>query len=317
MIQWKEDMTARILVIGVGGAGRNFVNRMIEEGVTGVEFVCTDSHVNGYKTKQFIKIGRNLTKGLPACEPEVGRAAAEENREEIASLVKGADIVFVVCGMGAGTGTGASPVVAEISRELGILTVGIVTKPFSFEPKSRMNNAISGIETLRENVDTLIVISNDKLLQTVDRNISLPNLLGKSDEVLQRSVQGITDLITMPLLADLDFMDVKMAMKDKGIAHIGIGTGTGKNMCMDAVKEAVSSPLLETAIQGAFSVIINISGDVGLAESSEVASYIEHLTGEDTCIIWGSIHDDSEVGTVRITVIATGLEERGEDGGLT
>ncbi|MDE6567795.1 MAG: cell division protein FtsZ, partial [Lachnospiraceae bacterium] len=207
------------------------------------------------------------------------------------------------------TGTGAAPVVAEISKELGILTVGIVTKPFTFEAKSRMNNAISGIETLRESVDTLIVIPNDKLLQIVDRRTSMPDALRKADEVLQQGVQGITDLINVPGLINLDFADVQTVMKDKGIAHIGIGTGTGEDKCVDAVKEAVSSPLLETTIEGASHVILNISGDVGLQESYEAASYIENLTGENTNIIFGVMCEDSESESVKITVIATGLEE--------
>lgn len=309
----ETDMAAKILVIGVGGGGNNAVNRMIEEGIVGVEFVCINTdkqHLSKCKANQCVQIGEKLTKGLGAgADPEVGKAAAEENREEITELVKGADMVFVTCGMGGGTGTGAAPVVAEISKELGILTVGIVTKPFTFEAKSRMNNAISGIETLRESVDTLIVIPNDKLLQIVDRRTSMPDALRKADEVLQQGVQGITDLINVPGLINLDFADVQTVMKDKGIAHIGIGTGTGEDKCVDAVKEAVSSPLLETTIEGASHVILNISGDVGLQESYEAASYIENLTGENTNIIFGVMCEDSESETVKITVIATGLEE--------
>lgn len=309
----ETDMAAKILVIGVGGGGNNAVNRMIEEGIMGVEFVCINTdkqHLSKCKANQCVQIGEKLTKGLGAgADPEVGKAAAEENREEITELVKGADMVFVTCGMGGGTGTGAAPVVAEISKELGILTVGIVTKPFTFEAKSRMNNAISGIETLRESVDTLIVIPNDKLLQIVDRRTSMPDALRKADEVLQQGVQGITDLINVPGLINLDFADVQTVMKDKGIAHIGIGTGTGEDKCVDAVKEAVSSPLLETTIEGASHVILNISGDVGLQESYEAASYIENLTGENTNIIFGVMCEDSESESVKITVIATGLEE--------
>lgn len=309
----ETDMAAKILVIGVGGGGNNAVNRMIEEGIVGVEFVCINTdkqHLSKCKANQCVQIGEKLTKGLGAgADPEVGKAAAEENREEITELVKGADMVFVTCGMGGGTGTGAAPVVAEISKELGILTVGIVTKPFTFEAKSRMNNAISGIETLRESVDTLIVIPNDKLLQIVDRRTSMPDALRKADEVLQQGVQGITDLINVPGLINLDFADVQTVMKDKGIAHIGIGMGTGEDKCVDAVKEAVSSPLLETTIEGASHVILNISGDVGLQESYEAASYIENLTGENTNIIFGVMCEDSESEAVKITVIATGLEE--------
>lgn len=309
----ETDMAAKILVIGVGGGGNNAVNRMIEEGIVGVEFICINTdkqHLSKCKANQCVQIGEKLTKGLGAgADPEVGKAAAEENREEITELVKGADMVFVTCGMGGGTGTGAAPVVAEISKELGILTVGIVTKPFTFEAKSRMNNAISGIDTLRESVDTLIVIPNDKLLQIVDRRTSMPDALRKADEVLQQGVQGITDLINVPGLINLDFADVQTVMKDKGIAHIGIGTGTGEDKCVDAVKEAVSSPLLETTIEGASHVILNISGDVGLQEAYEAASYIEDLTGENTNIIFGVMCEDSQSEVVKITVIATGLEE--------
>lgn len=309
----EADMAAKILVIGVGGGGNNAVNRMIEEGIVGVEFICINTdkqHLSKCKANQCVQIGEKLTKGLGAgADPEVGKAAAEENREEITELVKGADMVFVTCGMGGGTGTGAAPVVAEISKELGILTVGIVTKPFTFEAKSRMNNAISGIDTLRESVDTLIVIPNDKLLQIVDRRTSMPDALRKADEVLQQGVQGITDLINVPGLINLDFADVQTVMKDKGIAHIGIGMGTGEDKCVDAVKEAVSSPLLETTIEGASHVILNISGDVGLQEAYEAASYIENLTGENTNIIFGVMCEDSQSEAVKITVIATGLEE--------
>lgn len=304
-------VVAKILVIGVGGGGNNAVNRMIEEGVMGVEFVCINTdkqHLSKCKATQCIQIGEKLTKGLGAgADPEVGKAAAEESREEITEMLKGAEMVFVTCGMGGGTGTGAAPVVAEISKELGILTVGIVTKPFTFEAKSRMNNAISGIETLRDSVDTLIVIPNDKLLEIVDRRTSLPDALRKADEVLQQGVQGITDLINVPALINLDFADVKTVMKDKGIAHIGIGMGTGEDKCMDAVKEAVSSPLLETTIEGASHVILNFSGNVALQETSEAASYIESLAGENSNIIFGVMYDESE--EVKITVIATGLEE--------
>lgn len=309
----EADLAAKILVIGVGGGGNNAVNRMIEEGIQGVEFVCINTdkqHLLNCKAPVCLQVGEKLTKGLGAgADPEVGRAAAEENREEITDIVKGADMVFVTCGMGGGTGTGAAPIVAEISKELGILTVGIVTKPFRFEARSRMNNALSGIENLKKNVDTLIVIPNDKLLEIVDRRTSMPDALKKADEVLQQGVQGITDLINVPGLINLDFADVQTVMKDKGIAHIGIGMGSGDDKCVDAVKQAISSPLLETTIEGASHVIINISGnDVGLQEASEAAYYVEELTGENCNIIFG-VSDASDPDIVKITVIATGLEE--------
>ena len=311
----ESDLAAKIIVIGVGGGGNNAVNRMIDEGIMGVEFVCVNrdkQHLSNCKAGNCIQIGENLTKGLGAgADPEVGKAAAEENREELTELVKGADMVFVTCGMGGGTGTGAAPVIAGIAKEMGILTVGIVTKPFRFEARSRMNNATSGIDELKKNVDTLIVIPNDKLLEIVDRRTSLPDALKKADEVLQQGVQGITDLINVPGLINLDFADVQTVMKDKGIAHIGIGTGSGDDKCVEAVKEAISSPLLETTIEGASHVIINISGDVGLQEANDAAMYIEELTGENTNIIFGVMFPEAEDDSVKITVIATGLEDDG------
>ncbi len=308
----EADLAAKILVIGVGGGGNNAVNRMIEEGIQGVEFICINTdkqHLLNCKAPVCLQIGERLTRGLGAgADPAVGKAAAEENREEITEIVKGADMVFVTCGMGGGTGTGAAPIVAEISKDLGILTVGIVTKPFRFEAGSRMKNAISGIEQLKNNVDTLIVIPNDKLLEIIDRRTSIPDALKKADEVLQQGVQGITDLINVPGLINLDFADVRTVMKDKGMAHIGIGMGSGDNKCLDAVKQAISSPLLETTIEDASHVIINISGsDVGLQEANEAALFVEDLTGEDSNIIFG-ISDNSSTDFVQITVIATGLE---------
>lgn len=307
-----SEITAKIIVVGVGGGGNNAVNRMIQEGIKGVEFICINTdkqHLMNCNSATCLQIGEKLTKGLGAgANPEVGKAAAEENREDITEMIKGADMVFVTCGMGGGTGTGAAPAVAEISKELGILTVGIVTKPFKFEARSRMNNALAGIENLKNNVDTLIVIPNDKLLEIVDRRTSMQDALSKADEVLQQGVQGITDLINVPGLINLDFADVQTVMKDKGVAHIGIGTGTGDDKCLDAVKQAISSPLLETTIEGASDVIINIAGDVGLQEAGEAASYIEELTGENSNIIFG-VSDGAGDDTVKITVIATGLDE--------
>lgn len=310
----EADSSAKILVIGVGGAGNNAVNRMIEENIIGVEFICVNTdkqHLKTCKAPTCIQIGEKLTKGLGAgAQPEVGAKAAEENREELTELIKGSDMVFVTCGMGGGTGTGAAPVVAQISKELGILTVGIVTKPFKFEAKARMNNAIGGIERLKENVDTLIVIPNDRLLEIVDRRTTMPDALRKADEVLQQGVQGITDLINVPGLINLDFADVQTVMKDKGVAHIGIGLGKGDEKCIDAVKQAITSPLLETTIEGASHVIINISGDISLIEANEAATFVQELAGETANIIFGAMFDDTIPDEATITVIATGLDER-------
>lgn len=309
----ESDSTAKILVIGVGGAGNNAVNRMIEENIKGVEFVCVNTdnqHLKTCKAPTCLQIGEKLTKGLGAgAQPEVGAKAAEENREDLTEIIKGTDMVFVTCGMGGGTGTGAAPVVAQIAKELGILTVGIVTKPFKFEAKARMNNAVSGIERLKENVDTLIVIPNDKLLEIVDRRTTMPDALRKADEVLQQGVQGITDLINVPGLINLDFADVQTVMKNKGVAHIGIGVGHGDDKCIEAVKLAITSPLLETTIEGASHVIINISGDISLIEANEAATFVQELAGESANIIFGAMYDESSPDQCTITVIATGLEE--------
>ena len=308
-----ENETANLLVIGVGGAGNNAVNRMIDEGIKGVEFVCinTDKQVlKRCKAPICMQIGEKLTKGLGAgAKPEIGEKAAEESRDELAEIVKDADMVFVTCGMGGGTGTGAAPVVAKIAKDMGKLTVGIVTKPFNFEGKIRMKNALGGIEKLKECVDTLIVIPNDKLLAICDRRTTMPEALKKADEVLQQAVQGITDLINLPALINLDFADVQTVMTDKGIAHIGIGEARGDDKAMEAVQQAVSSPLLETTIKGATHVIINISGDISLMDANDAASYVQELTGEEANIIFGAMYDDTVADYCRITVIATGLND--------
>ena len=313
----EADTTAKILVIGVGGAGNNAVNRMIEENILGVDFICVNTdkqHLKNCKAPQCIQIGEKLTKGLGAgAQPEIGQKAAEESREQLAEIIKGADMVFVTCGMGGGTGTGAAPVVAQIAKDMGILTVGIVTKPFKFEAKARMANAINGIDRLKEHVDTLIVIPNDKLLEIVDRRTTMPDALRKADEVLQQGVQGITDLINVPGLINLDFADVQTVMKDKGVAHIGIGIATGDDKCIDAVKQAITSPLLETTIQGASHVIINISGDISLIEANEAAMLVQELAGDAANIIFGAMFDDVNPDTATITVIATGLDTRSKD----
>jgi cell division protein FtsZ len=313
----EADTTAKILVIGVGGAGNNAVNRMIEENILGVDFICVNTdkqHLKNCKAPQCIQIGEKLTKGLGAgAQPEIGQKAAEESKEQLTELIKGADMVFVTCGMGGGTGTGAAPVVAQIAKDMGILTVGIVTKPFKFEAKTRMTNAVSGIDRLKEHVDTLIVIPNDKLLEIVDRRTTMPDALRKADEVLQQGVQGITDLINVPGLINLDFADVQTVMKDKGVAHIGIGMGTGDDKCIDAVKQAITSPLLETTIQGASHVIINISGDISLIEANEAATLVQELAGDSANIIFGAMFDDVSPDAATITVIATGLDSRTKD----
>ncbi len=308
----EADASAKIIVIGVGGAGNNAVNRMIDENIGGVEFIGVNTDKQALqlcKAPTLIQIGEKLTKGLGAgAKPEIGEKAAEESAEELAAAVKGADMVFVTCGMGGGTGTGAAPVVAKISKDQGILTVGVVTKPFKFEAKQRMVNAVNGIDHLKENVDTLIVIPNDKLLEIVDRRTTMPDALKKADEVLQQAVQGITDLINLPALINLDFADVSTVMKDKGMAHIGIGTAKGDEKASEAVKLAVASPLLETTITGASHVIINISGDISLMDASDAANYVQDLAGEDANIIFGAKYDESMVDEATITVIATGLD---------
>ncbi len=304
---------AKIIVVGVGGAGNNAVNRMVEEQIDGVEFIGVNTDKQALqlcKAPKLIQIGEKLTKGLGAgAKPEIGEKAAEESAEEIQEALMGADMVFVTCGMGGGTGTGAAPVVAKIAKEMDILTVGVVTKPFRFEAKTRMQNALGGIGKIKEFVDTLIVIPNDKLLEIVDRRTTMPEALKKADEVLQQSVQGITDLINRPAIINLDFADVQTVMKDKGIAHIGIGEGKGDDKALDAVKMAVESPLLETTISGATDVIVNVSGDITLADASDAASYVQEMCGDDVNIIFGALYDENKNGNCTITVIATGIED--------
>ena len=325
----EAESSAKIIVIGVGGAGNNAVNRMVEEAIGGVEFVGVNTDKQALtlcKAPTVLQIGEKITKGLGAgAQPEVGQKAAEESIEEVKQIIEGADMVFVTCGMGGGTGTGAAPVIAAAAKEMGILTVGVVTKPFRFEAKTRMNNALAGIENLKKAVDTLIVIPNDKLLEIVDRRTTMPEALRKADEVLQQAVQGITDLINLqqavqgitdlinlPALINLDFADVQTVMTDKGIAHIGIGEARGDDKAMEAVQQAVSSPLLETTIKGATHVIINISGDISLMDANDAASYVQELTGEDANIIFGAMYDDSVADYARITVIATGLSDNAQ-----
>ena len=308
----EAETAAKIVVVGVGGAGNNAVNRMIDENIFGVEFfgVNTDKQaLKLCKAPTVLQIGEKLTKGLGAgAQPEIGEKAAEENMDEITQILKGADMVFVTCGMGGGTGTGAAPVIAKLAKDMGVLTVGVVTKPFRFEAKTRMNNAMSGIDKLKEAVDTLIVIPNDRLLEIVDRRTTMPEALKKADEVLQQAVQGITDLINVPALINLDFADVQTVMTEKGVAHIGIGTAKGDDKANEAVQHAVTSPLLETTISGASHVIINISGDISLMEANDAASYVQELAGDGASIIFGARYDDTYPDECTITVIATGLE---------
>ena len=309
----EAESSAKIIVIGVGGAGNNAVNRMVEEAIGGVEFVGVNTDKQALtlcKAPTVLQIGEKITKGLGAgAQPEVGQKAAEESIEEVKQLMEGADMVFVTCGMGGGTGTGAAPVIAAAAKEMGILTVGVVTKPFRFEARTRMNNALAGIENLKKAVDTLIVIPNDKLLEVVDRRTTMPEALKKADEVLQQAVQGITDLINLPALINLDFADVQTVMTDKGIAHIGIGEARGDDKAMEAVQQAVSSPLLETTIKGATHVIINISGDISLMDANAASTYVKDLAGDSVNIIFGAKYDESKPDEATITVIATGLED--------
>ena len=303
-----ENTQARILVIGVGGAGNNAVNRMVDENVQGVELVGVNTDRQALslcKAETKIQIGEKLTKGLGAgAKPEIGEAAVEENREEITELVQGSDMVFVTCGLGGGTGTGAAPIIAEISKGLGILTVGVVTKPFTFEGKPRMNNAMSGIARLQDQVDTMIVIPNDKLLQICDKRTTIPDALKKADEVLQQGVQGITDMIYNPGLINVDFADIQTVMRDKGIAHIGMGVADEE---LEAIKTAMESPLLETTVAGATDVIVNFAGAVGMLEAQQAVEYLKDEAGDDVNVIFGTVNADFG-DQISATIIATGIK---------
>lgn len=305
---------AKIKVIGVGGGGGNAVNRMIKAGLTGVEFwlMNTDLQILNTSTcKNKIQLGAQLTNGLGAGgEPQVGEKAAEEAQQEITQAIEGADMVFVTAGMGGGTGTGAAPVVAKIAKDLGILTIGVVTKPFSFEGKRRQNQALQGLEKLREAVDALIVIPNDKLLDVVDRRVSLQESFIVVDEVLLRGVQGISDIITIPGLINVDFADVKSVMAASGSALMGIGRGTGEGRAIEAAKIAINSQLLETSINGASGVIVNITGgpDMTLHEVTDATNIINDAVLDDARVIIGAVVDDNIQGEIQITVIATGFE---------
>ena len=309
------DGTATIKVIGVGGAGNNAVNRMIEEGIKGVDFIAVNTDrqaLTKSKAGTKIQIGEKITRGLGAgANPDIGAQSAEENKSEIAETLRGADMVFVTAGMGGGTGTGAAPIVAACAKEMGILTIGVVTKPFTFEGKKRLSQAERGIESLKGKVDSLVVIPNDKLLQVIDRKTSINEAFRMADDILRQGVQGISDLIAVTGTVNLDFADVKTIMLNTGMAHMGIGRASGENRAEDAAKQAVQSPLLETSIEGARGVIINITGgeDLGLHEVNTAAELVQRSVDPEANIIFGTVTDPEMKDEIQITVIATGFEK--------
>jgi len=314
------ETAARILVVGVGGAGGNATDRMIDAGLKGVEFVSVNTDVQDLhhnKASEKIHIGKNLTKGLGAgMNPEIGRQAAEENRDEIQETLKDADMIFVTCGMGGGTGTGASPIVAEVAKESGALTVGIITKPFTFEGAQRAALAEEGTEQLRDRVDTLVTIPNDRLLQVIDKKTTLLSAFKVVDDILRQGVQGISDIITLPGVVSVDFADVKAIMQDAGSALMGIGKASGENRATEAAKQAINSPLLEMSIDGARGVLFNVSGgsDVGMLEINEAANVITETVDPNAKVIFGAVTQEKEgkrdkKGELKITVIATGFDE--------
>ncbi|WP_047984551.1 cell division protein FtsZ [Ornithinibacillus californiensis] len=309
------DQLATIKVIGVGGGGNNAVNRMIDHGVEGVEFISvnTDAQaLNLSKAETKLQIGGKLTRGLGAgANPEVGKKAAEESKEQLEEVLQGADMIFVTAGMGGGTGTGAAPVIAQIAKDLGALTVGVVTRPFSFEGRRRSNQAVSGIEALKNSVDTLIVIPNDRLLEIVDKNTPMLEAFREADNVLRQGVQGISDLIAKPGLINVDFADVKTIMFNKGSALMGIGVATGENRATEAAKKAISSPLLETSIDGAHGILMNITGGTNLSlyEVQEAADLVTNAADEEVNVIFGSVINEDLKDEIIVTVIATGFDE--------
>lgn len=318
MLEFEIDMDqfANIKVIGVGGGGSNAVNRMIVAGLKGVEFISVNTDAQALflsQAGQKIQIGAKLTKGLGAgANPEIGEKAAEESREELVQALRGADMVFVTAGMGGGTGTGAAPIVAEVAKEVGALTVGVVTKPFTFEGKKRLTQAETGIANLKSKVDTLITIPNDRLLQVIDKHTSIVEAFRIADDVLRQGVQGISDLIAVPGLINLDFADVKTIMEETGTALMGIGSSTGENRAAEAARAAISSPLLETSIEGARGVLLNITGGSSLAlfEVNEAAEIIAQAADGDANIIFGAVIDEELNDEVRVTVIATGFDQK-------
>jgi len=310
-----ERPAASIKVVGCGGGGGNALNRMVDCGVTGVDFIAVNTDVQALRTSRaatMIQIGEKLTKGLGAgATPEIGKKAAEESREEIAGALKGADLVFVTAGMGGGTGTGAAPVVAEIARDMGILTIAVVTKPFAFEGKTRMRKAEAGIDELKQRVDTLVVIPNERLLQVCPKGTSFKGAFNFADDVLRQGIQGISDLISQTGIINLDFADVKAVMESGGMAHLGIGVGKGEKAMADAAQNAISSPMLETTIDGARAVLINVTcnSDCGIADINDAVEMITAAADSEANIIFGASIDDSLEDEVHITVIATGFEK--------
>lgn len=317
--QNNEDNLVKIKVIGVGGAGNNAVNRMIEEGIRNVQFIAINTEeqaLSQSKANFQMHIGKNTTKGLGAgSNPILGEMAAREDEENIRSVLTGTDMVFVTAGMGGGTGTGAAPVVCEIAKSMGILTVGIVTKPFIFEGKRRRNNAEDGIARMKRNVDALIVVENNNLLKAVPKGTTMVEAFSEADGVLKKGVQGITDLITIPGFINIDFADIKTIMKDSGIAHMGIGLAEGDQRALDAAIDAMDSPLLETSVKGAKGLIVNVTGgiDLGLSEVSTAVGYIKEFLDPEANIIFGTIVDERIHDAVMVTVIATGIEENAEE----
>lgn len=309
------DGLAQIKVIGAGGGGNNAVNRMVEAQLQGVEFIAVNTDkqaLHTSKAEHKIQIGEKLTRGLGAgANPEVGKKAAEESKDEIIKVLEGADMVFVTAGMGGGTGTGAAPVIAQLAKEMGILTVGVVTKPFVFEGKVRMKNAENGIAELKSKVDTLITIPNDRLLQIVQKNTSMLDAFSMADDVLKQGIQSISDLIAVPGLINLDFADVTSVMKEQGLAHMGIGNATGENRAIEAAREAIQSPLLETSIRGAKGVLLNITGgsNLGLLEINEASTLVQESCDPEANIIFGASIREDLGEEIRITVIATGFDE--------
>ncbi|GAB2026674.1 cell division protein FtsZ [Lactovum odontotermitis] len=309
-----ESTTGAVIkVIGVGGGGGNAINRMVEEGVSGVEFIAANTDVQALrlsKADRVIQIGPKLTRGLGAgAKPEVGRKAAEESVEQITEALRGADMVFVTCGMGGGTGTGAAPVIAGVAQELGALTVAVVTRPFGFEGSKRSYFATQGIEDLRENVDTLLIISNNNLLEIVDKKTPLAEALREADNVLRQGVQGISDLITNPGMINLDFADVKTVMEKRGDALMGIGTAAGEDRVLEATRKAIYSPLLETTIEGAENVLLNVTGgmDMTLTEAQDASEIVISAAGNDVNILLGTSVDETLKDEIRVTVVATGV----------
>ncbi|HHY70842.1 MAG TPA: cell division protein FtsZ [Thermoanaerobacterales bacterium] len=309
------EQFANIKVIGIGGGGNNAINRMIDAGLKGVEFISVNTDAQALylsKADKKIQIGEKLTKGLGAgANPEIGKKAAEESKDVVEESLKGADMIFITAGMGGGTGTGAAPIVAEISKNLGILTVGVVTKPFTFEGKKRQTNAEIGITDIKNNVDTLITIPNDRLLSIAEKKTSILEAFKMADDVLRQGVQGISDLIAVPGLINLDFADVKTIMLSTGLAHMGIGKGSGEKRATEAAKQAISSPLLETSIEGAKGVLLNITGgaNLGLLEVNEAAELISSVADPEANIIFGAVIDEKLQDEIRITVIATGFDK--------